>query len=79
MKNRYFISIDGICKDCGYPVICEAGQIVEGSSDFHLFCSNPDCINKNGICVFDDDIDEDYIPFLIPAKVSIKLDVAEHQ
>ena len=75
MKNdyRYFIAIDGICKDCGYPVICEAGDILDdvpnikgelGEGDFHLYCSNPDCINHKGLCTYDTDIDDEYIPFL---------------
>lgn len=34
MTNRYFISIDGICKDCKYPVICDSGVVAE-DKDYH--------------------------------------------
>lgn len=65
--KRYFISIDGYCKDCKYPVICEAGQILKevkgldgeyDSGDFHLYCSNPDCKNHKGVCCYDTELDE---------------------
>ena len=75
MKNeyRYFISVSGECKACGYPVICEAGDILESvpnikgeldEGDFHLYCSNPDCKHHIGLCTFDTDIDDEYVPFL---------------
>lgn len=75
MKNdyRYFIAISGICKDCGYPIICEAGDILEAvpnidgeldMGDFHLYCSNPDCKHHTGLCTFDTEINEEYVPFL---------------
>ena len=70
---RYFIAIDGECKDCGYPVICEAGDIIADipnikgeldEGDYHLYCSNPNCKNHKGLCTYDTEIDEDWIPFL---------------
>ena len=70
--RRYFIAIDGKCKDCGYPVICEAGTIVDevadkncklNGGDFHLYCSNPECINAKGVVCDDTQID-DNVPFI---------------
>lgn len=70
---RYFIAVSGECKDCGYPVICEAGDIIESipnidceldEGDFHLYCSNPDCKNHSGLCAYDTAIDSKHVPFL---------------
>lgn len=63
MTNRCFISIDGICKDCKYPVICDSGDVAE-DKDYHLYCSNPDCKNHKGVLVYDTELDEDNVPFM---------------
>lgn len=71
-NRRYFIAIDGKCKNCGYPVICEASDIVDeipdkngelGWGDFHLYCSNPECVNAKGVVCYDTEIDGS-IPFI---------------
>lgn len=71
--KRYFIAIDGKCRDCGYPIICDAGDIADevpniyGNKlphDFHLYCANPDCKNHIGVSCFDTEIDEEHVPFL---------------
>lgn len=56
IKN-YFISIPGKCNYCGYPVICDAGETC-GDKDYHLFCSNPNCINHKGVVIYDSEIEE---------------------
>ena len=70
---RYFISIDGVCKNCGYPVICESGEILEhvqnitgdyDEGDYHLYCSNPDCENHKGLCCYDTEVGSTAVPFL---------------
>lgn len=66
--RRYFIAVErSKCKDCGYPIICEAGEIA-GDYDFHIYCSNPDCQNHKGITCFDTEIDEEHVPFLQPIE-----------
>lgn len=56
MKTKnYFISITGKCNCCGYPVICEAGASCE-DKDYHLFCTNSDCINHKGVVIYDCEI-----------------------
>jgi hypothetical protein len=70
--SRYFISIDGKCKLCDYPIICDAGDILDKvpdingnyMTDYHLYCSNPDCRWNSGVSCCDTDLDENHVPFM---------------
>lgn len=63
MKKTNFISIDGICNECGYPVICE--QPLDDDYDFHMYCSNPNCKNHIGKHYMDMELgDDEFMTFI---------------
>lgn len=66
MTQNYFISIEGKCKDCDYPIICQGGAVLE-DKDYHLYCSNPLCKNHNGKAIYDQQFDE--VEFLMKEKI----------
>ena len=68
-----FIAIEGICRECGYPVICEDDYCMSNNAgfDFHVYCSNPRCTHHKGYEVNDTDIDDDQLPFIEFSKEAL--------